>query len=58
LESTPKFDEDDVEGKDLDAKSFIYDVHENGTKLVMVPEVFLMKHVTNDYASYAFRRIL
>jgi hypothetical protein len=32
LESTPKFDEDDVEGKDLDAKSFIYDVHENGTK--------------------------
>jgi hypothetical protein len=58
LESTPKFDEDDVERKDLDAKSFTYDVHENGTKLVMVPGVFLMKHVTNDCASYAFRRIL
>lgn len=51
-------DEDDVKKDDLDVKCMVYDVHEMRTKLVIVSEVFLMKHIIKDVPHMCLRRIL
>jgi hypothetical protein len=53
-----KYNEDDAEWEDLDAKFLVGDVSEKRAKLDVVREVILMKRITNDVPYMCLRRIL
>jgi len=53
-----KYNEDDAEWEDLDAKFLVGDVSKKRAKLDVVREVILMKRITNDVPYMCLSRIL